>query len=336
MSSSNKNHMFKLGGNDENNYTFYPIYNQKYYDHYKNQLAVFWTAEEVDLSSDRSDYIEKLSEPEKLFIKNILSFFAASDGIVAENLDLNFSEEIQFKEVSVLLRFQGMMEDIHGEMYSLLIEAIIPDKAEQENCLNAINNMPPIKKKAEWALKWTNKKTNTLAHRLIAFCLVEGLCFSGPFSSICWLAQRNIMHGLTNANEFIRRDENSHVNTSIMLYLDLKDEFKLTQEEVYDIFTEALNIEKEFMTESIPCSMLGMNNDLMCQYLEYVCDQLLVQLGYEKKWGSSNPFDFMVNMSIENKSNFFEHRVSEYNKAGVGLSAEDRELSYNSDEEIDF
>lgn len=333
---SDKNYMFKLYENEDNKYTFYPIYNKKYYDHYKNQLAVFWTAEEVDLTQDRLDFETKLNDSEREFIKNILAFFAASDGIVAENLDINFTEEITFKEVSVLLRFQAMMEDIHGEMYSLLIESIIPNDEEKARCLNAINELEPVKLKAEWALKWTNPEKNSLAHRLLAFCLVEGLSFSGAFSSICWLSQRNIMPGLVNANEFIRRDENSHVNTSIMLYKDLKDNYKLKEEEVYVIVSEALEIEKQFMTESIPCSMLGMNTNLMCQYLEYVADQLLVQLGYSKKWKTENPFDFMVNMSIENKTNFFEHRVAEYNKSGVGISAEDRDLTYKFDEEIDF
>jgi ribonucleoside-diphosphate reductase beta chain len=330
----NKNYMFNLNDNPENRYTFLPILNRKYYDHYKSQMAVFWTAEELDLSSDKKDYWEKLTDTERLFVKNILSFFSASDGIVAENLDINFNEEIQFKEVGVLLRFQGMMEDIHSEVYSLLIDAILIDKKEKEDALDAINKMPVIKLKSDWALKWTDRSKNCLAKRLIAFCLVEGLQFSGAFSSICWLSQRNIMPGLINANEFIRRDENSHVQTSIMLYNDLKEEYRLSEEVVYEIVTEALDIEKEFMTKSIPCSMLGMNEDLMCQYLEYVADQLLVQLNYNKKWNTKNPFDFMVNLSIENKTNFFEHRVSEYNKSGVGVSAEERQLTFDDDDDF--
>jgi ribonucleotide reductase beta subunit family protein with ferritin-like domain len=329
---SQKNELFTLVDNPANRYTFYPIDNRKYYDHYKGQLAVFWTAEEVDLSKDREHY-EALNENEKTFIKNILAFFAASDGIVAENLSFNFIEEVNFKDVSTLLRFQAMMEDIHGEMYSLMIDNLITDNDERAKCLNAINDMPAIKLKGDWALKWANQDSS-LPRRLIAWACVEGIQFSGAFSAICYMGQRNIMPGLLNANEFIRRDENSHVKTSIMLYNDLKEEHRLSQEEVESIVREAVEVEKVFMTESIPCSMLGMNVELMKQYIEYVADQLLVQIGYNKIWKTANPFEFMVNMSLENKTNFFEHRVSEYNKSGVGTSEEDRELTFDDDVEF--
>lgn len=331
--SVEKNYMFNLVDNPKNKYTFYPIDNQKYYDHYKNQLSVFWTSEEVDLSKDKEHY-EKLSKTEKTFIKNILAFFAASDGIVAENLSFNFTEEINFKDVGTLLRFQGMMEDIHGEMYSKMIDNIISDKDEKYECLNAINMMPGIKLKADWALKWANKDS-PLPNRLIAWACVEGIQFSGAFSAICYMGQRNIMPGLINANEFIRRDENTHVQTSIMLYNDLNNKYKLSNEEVVKIVKEAVDIENKFMTESIPCSMLGMNINLMKQYIKYVADQLLVQLGYNKVWMDKNPFDFMVNMSLENKTNFFEHRVSEYNKSGVGTTEDDRKLVFD-DNDDDF
>ena len=327
-----KNHLFNITDNPENRYTFYPINNAKYYEHYKGQLAVFWTAEEVILTRDRSDF-EKLNETERTFIKNILSFFAASDGIVADLITQNLSEEITAKEVATLFRFQAMMEDIHGEMYSLMVENIIPDSEEQRRCLNAINEMPAIKLKGQWALKWMNQENNTLPRRLVAQALIEGIHFSGSFCAIQWLGQRNIMPGLMNANEFIRRDENSHVKTSVMLYNDLLPEHRLSREEMLEIVIEAVDIEKEFMTVSIPCSMLGMNGELMKQYIEYVADQLLLQLGYDKNWGTKNPFDFMVNMSLENKTNFFEHRVSEYNKSGVGTSDADRELVFDDDDE---
>lgn len=329
-----KNYMFNLVDKPENRYTFYPLNNRKYYDHYKGQLAVIWTAEEIILTKDRNDFQEKLNDAEKTFIKNILSFFAASDGIVADLITQNLSEEIVFKEVATLLRFQAMMEDIHGETYSLMVENIIPDKEEQWCCLNAINEMPAIKLKGQWALKWMNQEVD-LPTRLVAQALIEGLHFSGSFCAIQWLGQRNIMPGLMNANEFIRRDENTHVQTSVMLYGDLKSEYRLEETAVLDIVREAVDIEKEFMTVSIPCSMLGMNSELMKQYIEYVADQLLLQLGYNKFWGSVNPFDFMVNMSLENKTNFFEHRVSEYNKSGVGTSDADRQLVFD-DNDDDF
>jgi ribonucleoside-diphosphate reductase beta chain len=334
MSVINKNHYFKLVGDPENHYTFYPIRNRKYYDHYKKQVATFWTVEEVDLAKDRSDYEEKLTDNEREFVKNVLAFFAASDGIVAENLDLNFTQEIDYKELAQCLRFQGMMEDIHGEMYSLMVDNLILDKDEREKVLNAINTILCVKEKSEWAKKWTNREDNDIPERLVAWACVEGIQFSGSFCAIMWLGKRNLMPGLQVSNQFIRRDEGCHTETSIMMYNDLKDEYRLSEEKIHQIVKEALEIEKKFIIESIPCAMLGMNSKLMGKYLEYVSDRLLVQLGYSKIWNESNPFGFMENISVENKTNFFEERVSEYNKAGVGTSSEDRELTFDVEEDF--
>ena len=309
---------FNLDKNPTNNYTFLPIYNHKYYEFYKKQLSTFWTVEEVDLSKDREQFLTKLSDSERNFIKNILAFFAASDGIVAENLDLNFIEEITYKEVRTCLRFQSMMEDIHSEMYSRLIDTLISDSEEKTRIFNAITKIPCIKQKADWACKWTKSKESTLPHRLIAFACVEGIHFSGSFCAIYWLKKRNLMPGLTLSNEFIARDEGCHTETSIALYNDLKSEMRLDEYLVITIIEEAVAIETVFITDSISCSMLGMNVDMMKQYIKFVGDRLMMQLGYKKIYNVSNPFDFMENISVENKTNFFEDRVSNYSKAGVG------------------
>jgi ribonucleoside-diphosphate reductase beta chain len=322
---------FTLSANPDNSYTFLPIYNQWYYDHYKRQLATFWTVEEVDLSKDREEFQNKLSESERHFVKNILAFFAASDGIVAENLDLNFIEEITYKEVKTCLRFQAMMEDIHGEMYSRLIDTLIDDNKEKDQLFNAIINIPCIKQKAEWARKWTNSKDASLEKRLIAWACVEGIHFSGSFCAIYWLKKRNLLQGLTQSNQFISRDEGSHTETSIRLYNDLKPENRLEESIVREIIEEAVNIEIIFITESISCSMLGMNAEMMKQYIKFVADRLMMQLGYSKIYKVSNPFDFMENISVEVKTNFFEHRVAEYNKAFVGDKEEDKAFDLDAD-----
>ena len=321
---------FTLDSNPKNHYTFLPIYNNWYYEHYKKQLATFWTVEEVDISKDRDQFENKLSESERHFVKNILAFFAASDGIVAENLDMNFIEEITYKEVRSCLRFQAMMEDIHGEMYSRLIDTLITDAEEKDKLFNAIVTIPCIQQKAEWARKWTNSENAALPHRLIAWACVEGIHFSGSFCAIYWLKKRNLMPGLTTSNEFISRDEGSHTETSIKLYQDLKAEHRLEEHTVREIIEEAVAIETTFITESISCAMLGMNAELMKQYIRFVGDRIMLQLGYSKIWKVSNPFDFMENISIENKTNFFENRVTNYNKAGVGDSEQDKEFDLDA------
>lgn len=330
---TNKNHYFNLEEDPANHYTFYPIRNRKYYEHYKNQLATFWTIEEVDLAKDREHYNNKLSPNEREFVKNILAFFAASDGIVAENLDLNFTQEITYKEISQCLRFQGMMEDIHGEMYSLMVDNLITDTAERNDVLNAINTIPCVAEKANWAQKWTQADNADIQHRLTAWGCVEGIQFSGSFCAIAWLNKRNLMPGLGMANEFIRRDECGHTQTSVMLYNDLHDERRLSNNLISSIVEEAYEIEKKFIIDSIPCAMLGMNNKLMTQYIGYCSDQLLVQLGYPKQYHVSNPFDFMILQSVETLTNFFEGRVSEYNKANVGSTADERVLTFDADDD---
>jgi ribonucleotide reductase beta subunit family protein with ferritin-like domain len=332
MSKQQVDDYFKLDKNVSNHYTFLPIYNHKYYEFYKKQLSTFWTVEEIDLSKDREQFNNKLSETERTFVKNILAFFAASDGIVAENLDMNFIEEITYKEVRTCLRFQAMMEDIHSEMYSRLIDTLIIDPTEKDHIFNAITTIPCIKLKAEWAKKWTQSTEASLPHRLIAFACVEGIHFSGSFCAIYWLKKRNLMPGLTLSNEFIARDEGCHTETSVSLYNDLKEENRLDESVVISIIQEAVDIETIFITDSISCSMLGMNVDMMKQYVKFVGDRLMMQLGYKKIYNVSNPFDFMENISVENKTNFFEDRVSNYSKAGVGGNgATDKEFDLEAD-----
>jgi ribonucleotide reductase beta subunit family protein with ferritin-like domain len=329
--TSDIDNYFNLSLNKENNYTFLPIYNTKYYESYKKQLSTFWTVEEIDMSKDRDQFNNKLSDPERQFVTNVLAFFAASDGIVAENLDLNFIAEITFKEVRTCLRFQAMMEDIHSEMYSRIIDTLINDKLEKEKIFNAIITIPCIKKKAEWAKKWTNSEIATLPKRLIAFACVEGIHFSGSFCAIYWLKKRNLMPGLTLSNEFIARDEGCHTETSVSLYNDLKSHHRLDFDTVKIIIDEAVEIESEFITDSINCSMLGMNTGLMKQYIKFVGDRLMIQLGYQKIYNVTNPFDFMENISIENKTNFFEDRVSNYSKAGVCGDVGDKDFDLEAD-----
>ena len=331
MSSQQIDNYFKLNKNVSNRYTFLNISNHQYYEFYKKQLSTFWTVEEIDLSKDREQFNTKLSETERNFVKNILAFFAASDGIVAENLDMNFIEEITYKEVRTCLRFQAMMEDIHSEMYSRLIDTLITDETEKNHIFNAITTIPCIKLKADWACKWTKSEDSSLSMRLVAFSCVEGIHFSGSFCAIYWLKKRNLMPGLTLSNEFIARDEGCHTETSIALYNDLKEEHRLEEKIVHTIIEEAVNIETVFITDSISCSMLGMNVDMMKQYIKFVGDRLLLQLGYKKIYNVSNPFDFMENISVENKTNFFEDRVSNYSKAGVGGGAGDKEFDLSAE-----
>lgn len=326
----NLNHYFKLKENPNNHYTFLPIYNRKYYNSYKDQLATFWTLEELDLSKDKDDFEKKLNSNEQYFVKHIMAYFAASDGIVAENLNLNFLNKITYKEISTLLRYQAMMEDIHGEFYSVIIETVINDAAERARLYDAINEIPCIQKKSNWARKWSNDNVS-LPEKIAAFSCVEGIHFSGSFCAIFWLKKKNVMPGFCKANKFISRDEEKHTNTSVMLYQDLKDEYRLPRERVVQIITEAVEVEIEFITESIPCAMLGMNSKLMQEYIYYVADRLLFRLGYNKEWKTGNPFDFMENISVEGKTNMFEGRVDSYNKSGVGVSKEDREFGLDAD-----
>ena len=294
---------------DDNRYVMFPIQDQDIWQMYKKQVDCFWRAEEIDLSKDLTHW-ETLDQKEKYFVSMILAFFAASDGIVLENLAMRFMGEVQLSEARAFYGFQIAMENIHSETYSLLIDTYIKDREEKTMLFQAIDNFPCIKKKADWAIKWINDKRSSFATRLIAFACIEGIFFSGAFCSIFWLKKRGLMPGLTFSNELISRDEALHTEFAVLLYSKLNK--KLIKSKVLDILKEAVEIEKEFICDALPCRLIGMNSDLMCQYIEFVADRLSVQLGYDKIYGTKNPFDFMEMISIEGKTNFFEKRVAEY------------------------
>ncbi|GGG92421.1 ribonucleoside-diphosphate reductase [Polaribacter pacificus] len=299
---------------NDNRFVIFPIQHTDLWDWYKKQQACFWTAEEIDLHSDIVDWNTKLTDEERYFIKHILAFFAASDGIVNENLAENFVNEVQYSEAKFFYGFQIMMENIHSETYSLLIDTYVKDEVEKDKLFNAIENFPAIKKKAEWALKWI--ESDSFAERLIAFAAVEGIFFSGAFCSIFWLKKRGLLPGLTFSNELISRDEGMHCDFAVHLHNNHIVN-KVPKERIKEIIVDALNIEREFITESLPVSLIGMNAKLMTEYLEFVADRLLLEFECEKVYDSKNPFDFMEMISLEGKTNFFEKRVSEYQKAGV-------------------
>jgi ribonucleoside-diphosphate reductase subunit M2 len=285
---------------------------------YKKAEASFWTAEEIDLSKDLHDWNNRLNDDEKYFISHILAFFAASDGIVNENLVERFSGEVQIPEARCFYGFQIMMENIHSETYSLLIDTYIKEPAQRTHLFNAIDTIPCIRKKADWALRWIADKKSTFAQRLVAFAAVEGIFFSGAFASIFWLKKRGLMPGLTFSNELISRDEGLHTDFACLLFSHLNK--RPSKQVIQDIIVDAVRIEQEFLTEALPCALLGMNATLMKQYIEFVADRLLVALGNEKVYRSTNPFDFMENISLGGKTNFFEKRVGDYQKAGVMAS----------------
>lgn len=313
-----------------NRFVIFPIQHHDIWSWYKKQEACFWTAEEIDLHQDLSDWNNKLNADEKYFIKHILAFFAASDGIVNENLAENFVNEVQYSEAKFFYGFQIMMENIHSETYSLLIDTYVKDPQEKDKLFKAIEVFPSIRKKAEWALKWI--ESPSFAERLIAFAAVEGIFFSGAFCSIFWLKKRGLMPGLTFSNELISRDEGMHCDFAVHLHNHhLKN--KVSESRIKDIIIDALVIEREFITESLPVSLIGMNAKLMTQYLEFVTDRLLVELGCSKVYNATNPFDFMDMISLQGKTNFFEKRVSEYQKAGV-LNKESGEEKISFDAEF--
>jgi len=310
-----------------NRFVIFPIQHHDIWEWYKKMEASFWTAEEIDLHQDLNDWNTKLNKDEKYFIKHILAFFAASDGIVNENLAENFVNEVQYSEAKFFYGFQIMMENIHSETYSLLIDTYVKDEGEKTKLFQAIEIFPAIKKKAEWALKWI--ESDSFAERLIAFAAVEGIFFSGSFCSIFWLKKRGLMPGLTFSNELISRDEGVHCDFAVHLHNNHLVN-KVPKERIEEILLDALQIEKEFITESLPVSLIGMNAKLMTQYLEFVTDRLLVELECEKKHNVTNPFDFMDMISLQGKTNFFEKRVSEYQKAGV-LNKEKKETNFTTD-----
>ncbi|KAI0180483.1 small subunit of ribonucleotide reductase [Hypoxylon sp. FL1284] len=299
-------------------FVLFPIKYHEIWQMYKKHEASFWTAEEIDLSKDLHDWNNRLNDDERFFVSHILAFFAASDGIVNENLVERFSGEVQIPEARCFYGFQIMMENIHSETYSLLIDTYIKEPAQKTHLFNAIDTIPCIRKKADWALHWISDKKSTFAQRLIAFAAVEGIFFSGAFASIFWLKKRGLMPGLTFSNELISRDEGLHTDFACLLFTHLKN--RPGKDIIEKIVTDAVAIEKEFLTEALPCALLGMNANLMKQYIEFVADRLLVALGNDKVYRSTNPFDFMENISLGGKTNFFEKRVGDYQKAGVMAS----------------
>jgi ribonucleotide reductase beta subunit family protein with ferritin-like domain len=304
-----KNNQEPLLTENNDRYVMFPIQDNDVWKMYKKQMDCFWRAEEIDISKDLNDW-NNLTPNEQHFIKMILAFFAASDGIVLENLGMRVMSEVQLSEARAFYGFQIMMEGIHSEVYSLLIDTYIKDKVEKNQLFKALDNFPCIKKKGDWAIKWINDKRSSFATRLLAFACVEGIFFSGAFCSIFWLKKRGLMPGLTFSNELISRDEAMHTEFAILLYNKLLN--KCSKKKVLEIIKEAVEIEKEFITESLPCKLIGMNSKLMSQYIEFVADRLLAQIGFEKYYNTVNPFDFMEMISIEKKTNFFESRVGEY------------------------
>tara|TARA_A100001035_G_C27784048_1_gene503343 strand:- start:626 stop:1600 length:975 start_codon:yes stop_codon:yes gene_type:complete len=311
---------------DENRYVMFPIKDEDIWQMYKKQVDCFWRAEEIDLSKDLKSW-ENLDDNEKYFIKMILAFFAASDGIVLENLGIRFMSDVQLAEARAFYGFQIAMENIHSEVYSLLIDTYVKNTNEKKELFEAINNFPCIKKKADWAIKWINDNRSSFATRLIAFACVEGIFFSGAFCSIYWLKKRGIMPGLTFSNELISRDEALHTEFAVLLYSKLHK--KLNKKKVNEIIKEAVSIEKEFICDALPCRLISMNSLLMSQYIEFCADRLLLQLGYEKIYNVSCPFDFMEQISIEGKTNFFEKRVGEY--ALANKEKDDNIFDFNTD-----
>jgi ribonucleotide reductase beta subunit family protein with ferritin-like domain len=310
-------------------FVLFPIQHQDVFDMGKKAVSVFWTVEELDLTKDTKDW-EKLDANTRHFIKHVLGFFAASDGILMENLSLNFQNEVQWPEAKYFYANQNFMESIHSEMYSLLIDTYVEDRAEKQHLLEASSTIPAIQKKAEWAMQWLNAKEADFATRLVAFAVVEGIFFSGAFCSIFWLKKSGLMPGLTTSNEFIARDEGMHTDFACLLYSKIKH--KLAKAKVTKIIKEAVKIEKNFITKALPCELIGMNAVLMSQYIEFVADRLVVQLGYPKIFNVANPFDFMERISLEGKDNFFEKRNANYAKAGVGKTA--AEMSFSTEEDF--
>ncbi|KAK6631022.1 Ribonucleoside-diphosphate reductase subunit M2 [Polyplax serrata] len=309
-------------------FVIFPIQYHDIWTMYKKAEASFWTVEEVDLSKDL-DHWTTLKPSEKQFISHVLAFFAASDGIVNENLVERFSQEVQVTEARCFYGFQIAMENVHSEMYSLLIDTYIKDSTEKEFLFNAIETLPCVKKKADWALKWISHKTATFAERVIAFAAVEGIFFSGSFAAIFWLKKRGLMPGLTFSNELISRDEGLHCDFACLMFKHVVQ--KPTQEEICHIIRDAVSIEQEFLTEALPVNLIGMNCTLMKQYIEFVADRLLGELGCPKIYGSENPFDFMEYISLEGKTNFFEKKVGEYQKYGVLSNKEDNVFTLDAD-----
>jgi ribonucleoside-diphosphate reductase beta chain len=313
---------------NKNRFVLFPIQHDDIWNYYKRAEASFWTAEEIDLSPDLIDWENKLNDDERHFVKHVLAFFAASDGIVNENLAENFLSEVQYTEAKFFYGFQITMENIHSETYSLLIDTYIKDTKDKNHLFNAIDTLDCVRRKADWALRWIEK--GSFAERLVAFAAVEGIFFSGSFCSIFWLKKRGLMPGLAFSNELISRDEGLHCDFACLLYNNHLVN-KMSKDQVRDIIAEAVEIEKEFILDALPVKLIGMNSDLMSQYIEFVADRLLTELGNEKIFNVSNPFDFMEMISLQGKSNFFEKRVGEYQKSGVLTGNDQHKFSTDED-----
>lgn len=311
-----------------NRFVLFPIKHDDIWKFYKQEEACFWTSSEIDLNQDLSDWNNKLNDDERHFIKHVLAFFAASDGIVNENLAENFVSEVQYTEAKFFYGFQIMMENVHSETYSLLIDTYIKDPKEKDYLFNAIENLECVRKKADWALRWIDQ--GSFQERLIAFAAVEGIFFSGSFCSIFWLKKRGLMPGLSFSNELISRDEGMHCDFACLLYNNHVVN-KLPKETVRKVIIDAVDIEKEFVSDAIPVALIGMNADLMCQYIEFVADRLLIALDNEKVYNAENPFPWMDMISLQGKTNFFEKRVGDYQKAGVMAKKEEQVFSLDED-----
>jgi len=309
-------------------FVLFPIQDKEIWDMYKKAEASFWTAEEVDLASDLKDW-SSLNENERHFVSHVLAFFAASDGIVNENLAANFATEVQIPEARCFYGFQLAVENIHSETYSLLIDTYIRDQTEKSRLLNAIETVPCVQKKASWALQWCERENASFAERCVAFAAVEGIFFSGSFCAIFWLKKRGLMPGLCFSNELISRDEGLHCDFACLLYRKLVN--KLSKSRITEIITNAVTIEKEFVSDALPVELIGMNSGLMCQYIEFVADRLLLSLGCSKHYRTLNPFEWMETISLQGKTNFFEKRVGEYAKSGVGVDASEQVFDLEAD-----
>ena len=309
-------------------FVLFPIKYDEIWKMYKEAEASFWTAEEIDLESDMNDWENKLNDDERHFVKHVLAFFAASDGIVNENLVMNFMQDVSIPEARCFYGFQIAIENIHAETYSLLIDTYIKDDKEKDRLFNAMDTIPAVSKKAEWAIKWI-ENAPSFAHRLIAFAAVEGIFFSGSFCSIFWLKKRGLMPGLAFSNELISRDEGMHTDFACLLFSMLQE--KPSEKEVHELIGEAVEFEEEFVSDALPVSLIGMNADLMKEYINFVADRLLIALGYSKLYNANNPFPWMEMISIQGKTNFFEKRVAEYQKAGVTGNKEDQTFSLDEE-----
>lgn len=328
--------VFKLSNKNER-FTVFPIQHQNLWNFYKKQASVIWFVEEVPLHEDLDDWNNKLNDNERYFIKNVLAFFANSDNIINENLVQNFYNEIELPEARQFYSMQILIESVHAEQYALLIDTYIQDSAEKTKLFNAIDNTPAIKKKAEWIMKWMkngSEENASLIQRILAFVCVEGIFFSGSFCAIYWMNSKGLLGGLSLSNQFISRDENLHAEFAIELYNMVSNEERLDESVVHNLFNEAVNIEKEFITESLPCNLLGMNSELMSTYIKYVADRWLIMLGYNKLFNVEQPFSFMDLISLQGKTNFFEKRVSEYNRANINANEEDRKITFDEDEDF--